>query len=286
MRNLELGAAMRTPDRAHLAVRFRVLRSPLFCVSLCLLLANDLYLKGQLSNWLTGKLSDFSGLVVASLLAFSMFGRSPRMATIVIGLAFAWWKSPLSDTFIAFVNSLSAFQLGRVVDYSDLVALLVLPIALRVYQADDRRPNTERINPLVLWPLLAVTMVAITGTSALPLAREFAVRPKDSGAVLAESTIDEIAAPVLQHYRCEMSAPRRCETKKFSVEYGVSATEVSFVIRGSVPVLGSNGYVRDAEKLVADLKSAFAAQVPGLEFVENLDAHFCRERVTTGCSGR
>jgi len=255
-------------------------------MSLCLLLANDLYLKGQFHGWISGKLSDFCGLIVVSQLAFSLLRGSRCVVSSAIAVVFVWWKGPLSDPFIDFANTLSAYQIGRVVDYSDLVALLVLPIALRASEKNERQANSQGIRPLVLWPLLALTTFAITGTSLLPLAREFTIRPKDSSTVLADTAIDEAAAPVLERHGCDISAPRRCETRKFSVEYVASASEVSFVVRGTVPLFGSNGYIRDADKLVAELKEAFAEKVPGLEFVENLDARFCRERETTGCSGR
>ena len=106
-----------------------VLASPGFTAGLALLLVNDFLLKPYLHNWLTGKLSDFAGLFV-----FPMFWAAawPRArAAIYVGTAalFAIWKSPASQPIIDGWNALDLFRVGRTVDATDLLALLVLPVS-------------------------------------------------------------------------------------------------------------------------------------------------------------
>jgi hypothetical protein len=47
----------------------------------------------------------------------------------ILALGFLYWKSPLSQWFIDHVNAVLLVQIGRVVDYSDLLALFVIPLA-------------------------------------------------------------------------------------------------------------------------------------------------------------
>jgi hypothetical protein len=64
------------------------LGSPAFWVALAVLALNDHYLEGAglVPGWLTGKLSDFAGLVVAPLGACAMLG-ARRVLTRVGGFA-------------------------------------------------------------------------------------------------------------------------------------------------------------------------------------------------------
>src|SRR5258706_12094715 len=101
--------------------KFNLLLHPLFLISILLLLLNDIYLKHALHNWVTGKLSDFTGLFAFTIFLLASFPVHKKSIIIFCGLFFIWWKSPLSDPIIYI------FQIDRVVDYSDLIALAVLP---------------------------------------------------------------------------------------------------------------------------------------------------------------
>ncbi|MCZ7683483.1 MAG: hypothetical protein M5U28_33725 [Sandaracinaceae bacterium] len=75
------------PERASRESDAIALRHPLWWASLALLVANDHWLKGAdlLPGWLTGKLSDLAGLIVAPVLLSALLrARGPRMR----GLAF------------------------------------------------------------------------------------------------------------------------------------------------------------------------------------------------------
>ena len=70
-----------------------------YLVALTILLLNDHVLKALFPGFLTGKLSDFAGVFVLAVFLAAFVPRVP--ACIAAGLLFVWWKSPLSDPFIA-----------------------------------------------------------------------------------------------------------------------------------------------------------------------------------------
>src|SRR5882757_8978914 len=95
----------------------------IFIPGLLLLALNDHYLKNHYPNWLTGKLSDFTGLLIFPMFLAFLFpqqakspsselrsslllGRNLRSArlSLITGLFFIFWKSPSSTQLIAFYN--------------------------------------------------------------------------------------------------------------------------------------------------------------------------------------
>src|SRR5262245_49551402 len=88
----------------------RALLHPLWVFSLGVLLLNDHYLKGSgvLPGWLTGKLSDFAGLVVAPVLLAALFRvktrRGVAIAAAAVGLGFAGLE--MSSTLTALADSI------------------------------------------------------------------------------------------------------------------------------------------------------------------------------------
>ena len=100
-----------------------------FMVSLFLLLVNDFILKTAFSNTLTGKLSDFCGLYAFAFFFSKIFPENKKLAVhILTAIFFIVWKSPLSQPFITLFST-CLFTIDRVVDYTDLWALLVLPVS-------------------------------------------------------------------------------------------------------------------------------------------------------------
>ena len=103
--------------------------NPLFLSGLILLVVNDAILKWQYSNAITGKLSDFAGLFIFPIFLAYVFPRIKKYIVPVIAVVFILWKSSLSSPFINWLNSLSFLQFNRVIDYTDLLALVVLPFS-------------------------------------------------------------------------------------------------------------------------------------------------------------
>ena len=115
------------------------LAHPLWLASLALLVVNDHLLKGAglLPGWLTGKLSDFAGLIVAPAL-FVVIVRARRagaraVACAVVAAVFAAIKlSPSAAHALERALALAYVPWRVWSDPTDLVALVVLPAAWRL----------------------------------------------------------------------------------------------------------------------------------------------------------
>ncbi|MCZ2444296.1 MAG: hypothetical protein LC101_11040 [Flavobacteriales bacterium] len=118
-----------------------------FIIGLCLLLGNDLILKPLWGNWLTGKLSDFAGLFVFTLFWIAFLPRFKKIITVCTGLLFICWKSPYSQSCIDFWNTLPLFAIHRVVDYTDLLALIILPLAF-YYERNIEKIRSFKLSPV------------------------------------------------------------------------------------------------------------------------------------------
>jgi len=141
---------MSIPDQKPFAAR-RALIHPLWLGALALLAINDHLLKGSghLPGWLTGKLSDFAGLVVAPALLATLLRLSSRRglvaAHVATGAVFAAIKI-FPDAARAFeaLTALTPFPWSITVDPTDLAALPALAVAWRVLVPAMERPLPER----------------------------------------------------------------------------------------------------------------------------------------------
>lgn len=110
--------------------RLYLLLTPAFLFSLLLLLINDHALKQLFHNWLTGKLSDVTGLFAFALFWLAVLPRTwDRRTLATIGTLFIIWKTELSEPLLYFLNGLSTLSFDRIVDYTDLWAIAALPLA-------------------------------------------------------------------------------------------------------------------------------------------------------------
>ena len=139
---------------------FNILGSPGFLIALSLLIANDFVFKEQFHNAFTGKLSDFAGVFVFSLFCMALFPRHKTLVCVSTAVLFAFWKSTHSQALIDGWNSLPLFGIRRTVDYSDLSALLVVPLAYSY-------PHMFRLHlpRRFVYPIAVIAIVAFTATS-------------------------------------------------------------------------------------------------------------------------
>ena len=144
--------------------RNRYISNPLFLYALFLLLLNDLYLKTQYGNWFTGKLSDFSGLIVFYCFCSFVVGRKPKILIFLILFIFCFWKSHYSQLIIDTWNYHFNWMINRTVDYTDLTALIVLPFT-DIYLNQLNKTKTTLPIYIIILPL---TVFSITGTSYMP----------------------------------------------------------------------------------------------------------------------
>jgi hypothetical protein len=123
-----------------------LLQSRLFLGGLFLLVVNDFCLKAIFGNWFTGKLSDFAGLFIFPVFLTALFPNYKKAWVLLTAVLFTIWKSPLSEPVITVINRMG-IGIGRTVDYTDLMALLVLPFA---YHYDTLSLKKIQISPLMV----------------------------------------------------------------------------------------------------------------------------------------
>ncbi len=145
-----------------------ILLSTGFIVGLLLLLLNDFVLKAQFGNVLTGKLSDFAGLFVFPLFWAALLPRHKAKVFWATGLLFVCWKLPMSQPLIDLWNEVGPFHIARVVDATDLLALLVLPLAYR-YQPGLPSTQHTRAWSRVLMMVAAFAFLATSYSSEIPV---------------------------------------------------------------------------------------------------------------------
>lgn len=122
-----------------------------FILCLALLLINDFILKKTFPGILTGKLSDFSGLFIFPYFFSALFTQKARPIYISTFILFILWKLPIADTFIEWWNNFSILKIHRTADFSDLIALSVLPISYKYFQTQlSRTQKQDRVFSTVL----------------------------------------------------------------------------------------------------------------------------------------
>lgn len=161
---LQPSARMNAEAPSHLPFRpSDVLLSPLLLASVALLAVNDWILKPAFHNALTGKLSDVAGVAALALFLRAVWPARPTFACLLAAAAFTWWKSPASQAVMDGFNGLGWWTVARVVDWTDLVALLVLPVVF----AHRPPPVRSRLARRALAPAVgAGCIVAFAATSA------------------------------------------------------------------------------------------------------------------------
>ena len=120
---------MKTPENIF-PTKFRaaLLLNYIFLFALMVLVLNDHFWKATYANGLTGKLSDFAGLILLPLCLAYVFPRLKERAVLGSALFFLFWKTPLATPFIEWYNLIAPIPISRVVDYTDYIALLILPL--------------------------------------------------------------------------------------------------------------------------------------------------------------
>ncbi|OON69239.1 hypothetical protein [Hymenobacter sp. CRA2] len=159
-----------------------LLVQPAFLLGLAVLLLNDGYGKAAFPGLITGKLSDVAGLLIFPVFVAYVVPAAQRVAVPLTGLAFLLWKTPAVTPLIEAFRACTGLPLQRTIDYSDYVALLVLPAAQQLI-------SRRRAGPA--WPAgwlqlsrAVVGLVAVVAFSATSL--PYASAP--SGSVLIDET--------------------------------------------------------------------------------------------------
>jgi len=252
-----------------------------FVASLLALLVNDAWLKAAHPGLITGKLSDIAGVALVTLLLLALCPRRPGAVYTGMAVAFAWWKSPLSQPLLDAANTLLPVTLGRTVDYTDLLALCVMPLCRKVAASPDGYampwPQARR---LLVVPLVALTLFGLMATAVLPLTRQdYVIRRTDPAAELARASVAEVVAEVAKKHGL---ACKECSDTSTTATYsgdGLSlsytfpaANAIQFTVQASTgtPFISPSGGDK-ADRLRADLKTTLAIRFRGLEYIEKLE---------------
>lgn len=159
---------------------YKIFTTTWFLLGLSLLLLNDFVLKELLGNWFTGKLSDFAGLFIFPLFWTAFFPRQKKSIFIFTGLLFILWKSPLSQHLIDSWNSFDVFYISRVVDYTDLIALSILPLAFYL-ESNKLHLTSVQTRPIFPIVITAFAFGATSYSSQVEVNKPYTVNaPKDS----------------------------------------------------------------------------------------------------------
>jgi hypothetical protein len=174
---------MEASPRGHGAVANRAAIILLALIGVSLL--NEYVLKAAFHNWLTGKLSDFVGVAAFALFWCMLFPQARRLILLGTAAGFAFWKSPAADGLISALNNTLPFSVGRVVDWTDLIALTVLIPIARLTRDRATRFERKKKWELAIIPLALFSFVAHEGD--IPPFTEFTYDQDYSFEVSADS---------------------------------------------------------------------------------------------------
>lgn len=153
--------------------RHLLLTNYVFITGLLLLALNDHLWKDLYGNWITGKISDFAGVLILPIFLAFVFNTRGRRVILATVLFFTYWKSPLSQGLIDGINTAGLVHYARVVDYTDLIAFIVLPLSWRVVREPERYLLSVRPAPALshylLLPLCLVFLIATSDDEDLTI---------------------------------------------------------------------------------------------------------------------
>lgn len=155
--------------------RLEPLASPVLMTAVTVLVVNDWVLKPALHNAISGKLSDVAGVAAFALFWAALFPRHRLRAFVLTAAGFALWKSPAPQPLIDAWNGADWGTIGRVVDWTDLLALAVLPVLYRYQPRPLAMPRLRRL----MGPAVAAACVLAFGATsrmqppAVPMAGQY-----------------------------------------------------------------------------------------------------------------
>lgn len=147
--------------------KLNLLTDKFFLVGLATLLLNDFVLKYEMGGWVTGKLSDISGLFIFPFFWSIFFERQRLMIYTLTAVMFVIWKLPVSTGALNAINEFSGTSFSRVVDYTDLFALLVMPVSWKYfnYQLTSYPQKPEKLIAPI--GISVLSLIAFVATSML-----------------------------------------------------------------------------------------------------------------------
>lgn len=124
---------------------------------------NDWYLKMEYSNVLTGKLSDFAGLIAFPFFFTIIFPSQKKFIHILTALIFVVWNSHLVQPIIDIANSFH-IPIGRTVDITDSIALISILVSFKMCSFS----YNFRLRPMVVNLVMLCSCFAFMATTMTP----------------------------------------------------------------------------------------------------------------------
>lgn len=134
----------------------------LFIFGILILFLNDQFFKFEYSNYFTGKLSDICGIIIFPFFLTYLFPKLKHNSIFVAALIFLFWKSEYSQSMINIYNEISPIQTSRIIDYSDLYVLLLLPIPFYLIKKNRIMEflKIKRLNPNLVFVISLFIFIA------------------------------------------------------------------------------------------------------------------------------
>lgn len=253
--------------------RLQVFLSWPFFVSLLTLLLNDYYLKGAYSNWTTGKLSDFSGIFLVSLVLFAVAPSRRRLCGGAVAILFTLWKSPMADPLIDLMRGFGIIGFGRVVDYSDLIALVMIPLAaLTVKRQRCPVPLKPRLQTVLAIPAIAVFVFAVTGTSYATFSHKYTIQKSNPNVVTPPEVVLQVINTAAQENGFERiqgnesSLSGAFAHKHYVVEYSIDSDG-----RTEMTASGRHGEEKKIERFTKTLRDELGRAFFQIDLVEHIE---------------
>jgi hypothetical protein len=258
----------------------RILVAWPFLLALIVLLLNDVVLKYSYPGWITGKLSDVAGLFLVGGLALLVSLRHRGPWLLLAAVSFIWWKSAQSQWLFDFLQA-NGVSVGRVVDPTDLIALVALPLGAMILRPHVDRPRV-RARPIAAALSGSVLLLALMGTSALPMVKDFSIRTADPVGQIDVAEASRILDDIAKEFEL-----RRCED--CDANHGVVFTGrkglylryvplpqsrgMRVVLDGSPgsPIFGWGSTEERLEYLQSRIQYKMAAAFPNMELVIDLE---------------
>jgi hypothetical protein len=254
------------------------------CISVLALLLNDHFLKLLFPGWITGKLSDFSGVFLVAYIIIGISKGRALISCFCVGFLFVFWKSPYSQFIIDAFNSYSPINIGRVLDYSDLLSLSMLPLAVYVYQNRAAFALEAKLSQIVKIPLIILTSLAIAGTSVIMPHHQYSIRKSEPtqevDVIKAIFLIGEVASNNgLECISCHPNSRKgHYQNEEIELHYSIlpDGRGVEFEITGEPGNLFfGRGAWDSMERIKGQLTSKLGSEFGGMELVIKLNDRQC-----------
>lgn len=194
-----------------------------FIFSILLLFFNDFYLKAAFPGFISGKLSDFAGLFALPFFISILFPSNKKWIYVFVGLGFIVWKLPITDNFIQFWNQNMFYSINRVVDYTDYIALSIMPISFYYHPNKEWKFNKQckKIAITGVFSFAVFSFLATAGTHGKIKGYEFDYSKKEVNS----------AIQTFYHENSEYIVPE--EFEDYIWHYGAKNTSDSWIIEAN-----------------------------------------------------